>query len=708
MSEHVFISYAHENLAFVEGLAAQLEGKGIKVWYDRDLRPGRPWSLELERRIREAQAMLVVLTPESVASNYVRKEIHYASEIAKVPIVPLMVRACDPPLPLVDLQYVDFQEKDNLPLLLKALQAPETIRRLPPHIPDLFPPLQHLIGHGEERDRLCALHDTVVERGRGKVVFITSRPGYGRRALARSVARYAWARESAVLIGRFWLTGRLSTEQVETLWREDPQMGPPLARFGEKLAQSWPQALRLAGLPWLSLLAQASQELDYAPSPAEQSLPDDPLALGPVLRHIARQRPLVLVLENLDYAPPLWIDLLKRLTTEITLDLPVLLIATIESPHPLAGVPKAERTEALWLAHTLEKQKQAEVLWLGPVSEAEVAAYIGPAVPDLAPRLHYLGGGMPVLVESLWQQWVKAGAVFQEDGQWKVRRKERWWVFGEAWDTAFRLLDACLPPDAPYDRETVETILHYAALEGNTFTAQAIARVLNLDPDDLMDFLDDCLVAGEKGEGLLTEAGFVEIKDVGGPRYLNLYRFARPYLWHVWAKYIPETLQVEYQRRLADALETLYYPEADKIASTLIPLFEATGQNHRAEPYLRRRQFAASLEILRWQVAMLERTTTEGFERFHLFNLLLELSGKLHEAALWQEGYERAAQALQMARAWKDEEREAQALNLAGLNLHLGAQYKQARAAFERALRIFEKHLGPEHPNVATLVNNLG
>ena len=31
-----------------------------------------------------------------------------------------------------------------------------------------------------------------------------------------------------------------------------------------------------------------------------------------------------------------------------------------------------------------------------------------------------------------------------------------------------------------------------------------------------------------------------------------------------------------------------------------------------------------------------------------------------------------------------------------------------AQAAFQRALAIWEQHLGPEHPNLATTVNNLG
>ena len=46
--------------------------------------------------------------------------------------------------------------------------------------------------------------------------------------------------------------------------------------------------------------------------------------------------------------------------------------------------------------------------------------------------------------------------------------------------------------------------------------------------------------------------------------------------------------------------------------------------------------------------------------------------------------------------------------NALGYHLHAVADYAAARAAFERALRILEKHLGEEHPDVATVVNNLG
>jgi tetratricopeptide (TPR) repeat protein len=46
--------------------------------------------------------------------------------------------------------------------------------------------------------------------------------------------------------------------------------------------------------------------------------------------------------------------------------------------------------------------------------------------------------------------------------------------------------------------------------------------------------------------------------------------------------------------------------------------------------------------------------------------------------------------------------------NSFGYHIRYLADYAGAKAAFERALKFFEKHLGEEHPNVATLVNNLG
>jgi tetratricopeptide (TPR) repeat protein len=53
-------------------------------------------------------------------------------------------------------------------------------------------------------------------------------------------------------------------------------------------------------------------------------------------------------------------------------------------------------------------------------------------------------------------------------------------------------------------------------------------------------------------------------------------------------------------------------------------------------------------------------------------------------------------------------EQAAGLLTEAGLYLWQRADYQQARTLFERALALYEAHLGPDHPTTATSLNNLG
>ncbi len=49
----------------------------------------------------------------------------------------------------------------------------------------------------------------------------------------------------------------------------------------------------------------------------------------------------------------------------------------------------------------------------------------------------------------------------------------------------------------------------------------------------------------------------------------------------------------------------------------------------------------------------------------------------------------------------------ATGLNKLGLLCYNQGKYAEAEPLYQRALAIWEKALGPEHPNVATSVNNL-
>lgn len=76
----VFVSYARADKARVAPLVAAIEAKGWSVWWDPDISPGQEFDDQIEAEIEAALAVLVVWTPTSVASRWVRGEAREAAE----------------------------------------------------------------------------------------------------------------------------------------------------------------------------------------------------------------------------------------------------------------------------------------------------------------------------------------------------------------------------------------------------------------------------------------------------------------------------------------------------------------------------------------------------------------------------------------------------------------------------------------------------
>jgi hypothetical protein len=91
----VFISYARADGAnAATRLRAELERAGFTVWRDIEgMQGGKAWRDQLQAAIREVHAMLLLLTPGSVASEVVGWERRTALEFGK-PIIPLLIQSC--------------------------------------------------------------------------------------------------------------------------------------------------------------------------------------------------------------------------------------------------------------------------------------------------------------------------------------------------------------------------------------------------------------------------------------------------------------------------------------------------------------------------------------------------------------------------------------------------------------------------------------
>jgi tetratricopeptide (TPR) repeat protein len=128
MSE-VFISYSRKDLTFVEQLRANLEGEDLGVWVDVEgLYAGEEFWPEVAKAIDAALAVIFVITPDSIASEFCRRELERAIEGQKR-IVPLCRREVSGELhpALAKRQWAFFRDSDDpetsLGQLLSAVRA---------------------------------------------------------------------------------------------------------------------------------------------------------------------------------------------------------------------------------------------------------------------------------------------------------------------------------------------------------------------------------------------------------------------------------------------------------------------------------------------------------------------------------------------------------------------------------------------------------
>ena len=109
----VIISYADEDRATMEKIRHSLRRKSITVWTNTtDIQTGEAFEEAIKRGIEQADNLVYLLSPDSVTSDFARRELEYALSLNKR-IIPVLVRATPPEqvLPAVrELQYIDLTD----------------------------------------------------------------------------------------------------------------------------------------------------------------------------------------------------------------------------------------------------------------------------------------------------------------------------------------------------------------------------------------------------------------------------------------------------------------------------------------------------------------------------------------------------------------------------------------------------------------------
>ncbi len=102
----IFLSYAREDLERVRPLIAAIEAGGKSVWYDQSLRAGADFGAETAAALDGAKAVVVVWSPHSVASKWVRDEASVGRDASI--LIPISLDGASPPLGFRQIQTIDF------------------------------------------------------------------------------------------------------------------------------------------------------------------------------------------------------------------------------------------------------------------------------------------------------------------------------------------------------------------------------------------------------------------------------------------------------------------------------------------------------------------------------------------------------------------------------------------------------------------------
>lgn len=114
---HVFLSHNGADKGWTRRLAQDLRDNGLSVFFDEDsIRLGEDLLSAIERGLRASRHVVLVLSPEALASRWVALE--YSASLYRDPaasertLIPVLRRECEVPLILARLKYLDARGDD--------------------------------------------------------------------------------------------------------------------------------------------------------------------------------------------------------------------------------------------------------------------------------------------------------------------------------------------------------------------------------------------------------------------------------------------------------------------------------------------------------------------------------------------------------------------------------------------------------------------
>ena len=560
--------------------------------------------------------------------------------------------------------------------------------------------------------------------GQGRVVFVTGEAGSGKTALVQEFARRAqdahpdlvvasgncnahtgigdpylpFREVLGLLTGDIearWAAGAMTREYARRLWNTLPLAAQALVEAGPDLMDTFVPGAALVGratafapggADWLTRLDELVERKvtgPGGPGPQQSALFEQYTS---VLQALARQAPLVLVVDDLQWMDLGSISLLFHLGRGLAGSR--ILIVGAYRPEEVEIGRDGERHPLEPVVNEFQRDFGDITVDLGQAESRDfIEAFLdsepnrlGDAFREMLYRQTH---GHPLFTIELLRGLQERGDLVQDP--------EGRWVEGPAldWETLPARVEAVIAERIGRLAEPLQAALRAASIEGEAFTVEVLARVWGGDEREMVGRLSGEL---DRRHRLIRAQG---IQRMDGQR-LSRYRFRHILFQRYLYNRLDEVERAHLHEDVGNVLEALYGGQTEEVAVQLARHFQEAGISEKAVAYLRQAgdravrlsaneeaiaHFTRGLELLKTLPDSSERAQQE-------LSLQLALAAP-HQAA---RGYAAPETGRAYARAYELCQQMDETPQLLPALWSLGSFYL-ARAEHQKSLRLTEQIL---------------
>jgi tetratricopeptide (TPR) repeat protein len=433
-------------------------------------------------------------------------------------------------------------------------------------------PAAPFVGRGPELTRLEGFLQQAID-GNGGVVFITGEPGIGKTSLSDEFLRRARARFPGLSVSR----GRC-VEQYGTGEAYLPFLDAIGGLLGGSARERLGAIMRTSAPTWCSQLPAA-----FASTGAMETLQQETIGatkdrmmreMGDALGIFAATSPVVLLLEDLHWADPSSVDLLRHLCQRISKQR-LLIAGTFRAEdvertnHPLKGY-KAE----------MQAHKLCEEIALDSLSPRHIQDYLTATFapnnfpPEFAAHIHEKTEGHPLFATNLLQYLHERGDIAKTNEHWSLSRP-----LAEMELEVPESVRSMISKKMDSLEAEARRALQYASVEGQEFLSTVVAGLLGVDEVDL----EELLARIEKTDRLILTLGEEELPDGS---LATRYRFAHALYQNFLYGGLVNKRRIMLHSQAGEQLARHYGKRAPHIATQLALHFERGRDRARAVEYL--------------------------------------------------------------------------------------------------------------------------